>query len=113
MYNIDQNDYLLLDIKLPQPIYNSISFFVEENLLVILGGENSDNENGINSVLRINLDNKIIVPLEELPIKASFIMPYYYLYDSVHLFPIKQNDILQLPDHIEYKLDLPGLDLLY
>ena len=95
-----------MNLKLPEPIYNCITFFTSENLLVICGGENVEGPKS--QVLQINISSKEINPLEDLPVKSSFLLPIYYYDRSLDLFPIKDGDIKKLPEHIQYFINLPG-----
>lgn len=96
-----------MKVKLITPVYNCISFFINSNILFIGGGHNPQ-KGDIDTCVSINLTSGDVFPLEDLPVKSSSIMPGFFYYNCMNFFKIDKS-VTNIPHHIAYYLDLPGL----
>lgn len=107
VFDINQNLYNKLQIRIQEPVKNFISFFVNDDCIIILGGDTS--ENFSDKVYNINLRNNDVIPLENLESSGFFLMPNYYFNEAIYCFSINDYDVTNIPNVMKYHLDLPGL----
>jgi hypothetical protein len=104
-YDIAQDYFEELNIKLPNPVYGCFATMVNESKILIGGGWTEEKGNS-SITYSLDISSGKCNYLKDIPAACWTILPVFYKYGNLHIFSIGEETDGK-PDHHAYPVQIP------